>query len=177
MLCTCCSASASSLEIRTGIVSKSVTLWTALQIPLWGKPYLVFRHKVYEIVQVLATQMRGVIEAQHQSQLVWTVQIWPGPFSPHSGSIPRELAAHSCFGLLVSCYSLLQHSGPAWLELFVSHMHTHSMNNLRWQPHWLPRLMSLPPRTESHVTDGEPEPAVSASLEKIKSIDQHFFVF
>ena len=33
MLCACCS-SASSLEIRTGILSKSVTLWTALQIPL-----------------------------------------------------------------------------------------------------------------------------------------------
>ena len=33
MLCACCS-SASSFEIRTGIFSKSVTLWTALQIPL-----------------------------------------------------------------------------------------------------------------------------------------------
>ena len=32
-LCACCS-SASSLEIRTGICSKSVTLWTALQLPL-----------------------------------------------------------------------------------------------------------------------------------------------
>ena len=36
-------------EIRTGIFSKSVTLWTALQVPLWSKPHLVFRHKVYEI--------------------------------------------------------------------------------------------------------------------------------
>ena len=33
----------------TGIVSKSVTLWTALQLPLWSKPHLVFRHKVYKI--------------------------------------------------------------------------------------------------------------------------------
>ena len=33
MLYACCS-SASSFEIRTGIFSKSVTLWTALQIPL-----------------------------------------------------------------------------------------------------------------------------------------------
>ena len=57
---------------------KLVTLWTSLQIPLWSKPHLVFRHNVYEIVlsEVLATQM-GVTEAQHQSQLVWTVQIWP----------------------------------------------------------------------------------------------------
>ena len=39
------------------------------------------------------------------------------------------------------------------------------MNNLRWQPYWL---------RESHVTDGEPETAVSASLQKIKSIEnQH----
>ena len=48
------------------------------------------------------------------------------------------------FGLLVNCYSLLQHSRPAWLELFVDHTHTHSMNNLRWQPNWLPKLRSLP---------------------------------
>ena len=77
MLCACCSSS-SSLEIRTGIFSKSVTLWTALQISLWSKPHLVFRHKVYEIAlsEVLTTQM-GMTEAQHQSQLVWIVQIWP----------------------------------------------------------------------------------------------------
>ena len=48
MLCACCS-SASSLEVWTGIFSKSVTLWTALYILLWSKPHLVFRHKVYEI--------------------------------------------------------------------------------------------------------------------------------
>ena len=36
-LCACCS-SASFLEIRTGFFSKSVTLWAALQIPLWSKP-------------------------------------------------------------------------------------------------------------------------------------------
>ena len=47
---------------------------------LWSKSHwtLVFRHKVYVIAlsQVLATQM-GVTEPQHQSQLVWIVQIWP----------------------------------------------------------------------------------------------------
>ena len=77
MLCACCS-SASSLEIWTGIVSKSVTLWTAIQVLLWSKPHLVFHHKVYEIAlsEVLATQM-GITEVQHQSQLVWIVQIWP----------------------------------------------------------------------------------------------------
>ena len=77
MLCTCRS-SASSLEIQTGFFCKSVTLWTALQIPLWSKPHLVFYHKVYKIAlsEVLATQM-GVTEAQPQSQLIWIVQIWP----------------------------------------------------------------------------------------------------
>ena len=51
--------------------SKSVTLCTALQVPLWSKPHLVFCHKVYEtaLSEVLATQM-GVTEAQHQTQLV-----------------------------------------------------------------------------------------------------------
>ena len=77
MLCACCS-SASSLEIRTGIFSNLVTLRTAIQIQLWSKPHLVFRHKIYEIVlsEVLATQI-GVTEVQHQSQLIWIVQIWP----------------------------------------------------------------------------------------------------
>ena len=30
------------------------------------------------------------------------------------------------------------------VELFVDHTHTQSLNNLRWQPHWHPRLTSLP---------------------------------
>ena len=46
------------------------------------------------------------------------------PCSPQSGSIPRERVHPLCFGLLVSCYSLLQHSRPAWLELFVDNKHT-----------------------------------------------------
>ena len=141
MLWACCS-SVSSLEIWTGIFSKSVTLWTALQIPLWSKTKLLFRHEVYEIAlsKVLAKQMR-VTEVQHQSQLVWIVQIWPIFASQPVSSTGTH--AQLCFGLLVSCHSLLQHSRLAWLELFVDHTHTHSMNNLRWQPHWLPRLTSL----------------------------------
>jgi len=76
--CAACCLSASSLEIWTWIFSKSVTLWTALQILLWSKPHLVFCCKVYEIAlsEGLATQM-GMTETQHQSQLVWIVQIWP----------------------------------------------------------------------------------------------------
>ena len=102
MLCACCS-SASSLEIRTGIVSKSLTLWTALQIPLWSKPHLVFRHKVYEIAlsEVLATQTI-VTEAQHQSQLVWIVQIW------HFRLTAGWFRENSCIVMLWAACELLQ---------------------------------------------------------------------
>ena len=56
------------------------------------------------------------------------------------------------------------------VRAFVDHTHTHSMNNLRWQPHWLPRMTSLPRKSR----DCEPETAVSASLKKRKSIiNQH----
>ena len=49
-----------------------VTLWKALQIPLWSKPHLVFCHRVYEITlsEVFTIQI-GVTETQHQSQLAW----------------------------------------------------------------------------------------------------------
>ena len=121
---------------------------------------------------MLATQM-GMTEAHHQSQLVWIVQIWPIFASQQVDSAGTH--AKLCFGLLVSCYSLLQYSRPAWLELFVDHTYTHSMNNLRWQPHWLPDWRHF---QGSHITDGEPKAAVSASLQKRKSIkNQHFFFF
>ena len=71
-LVSCCALAARQLHLwrfELDIFCKSVTLWTALQIPLWSKPHLVFCHKVYEIAlsQVLATQM-GVTEAQHKIQ-------------------------------------------------------------------------------------------------------------
>ena len=56
-------------------------------------------------------------------------------FSPHSGSIPRELVHSYALGCLWVVTVLLQHSRPACLELFVDHTHTHSVNNLRWQLH------------------------------------------
>ena len=117
MLCACCS-SASSLEIWTGSFCKLVTLWTALQIPLWSKPHLVFCHKVYEIAlsEVLATQM-DVTEAQHKSQLVWIVQIWP--FSPHSRSILRELLhsyALGCLWVVTVCWNTVGRHGRAFCQ-------------------------------------------------------------
>ena len=80
--------------------SKSFTLWKALQIPLWSKPQLVFRHKVYEIAlsEVLATQM-GVTEAQHQSACL--ILYKSDPFSPHSAD---RFRGNSCIVLLwVAC--------------------------------------------------------------------------
>ena len=174
MLCACCS-SASSLESRTGIFSKSVTMWTAPQIPLWSKSHLVFRHKVYKIAlsEMPATQM-GATEAQRQSQLVWTAQIWMF-FASQRVDSPGTRAS-LCSGLLVSCYGLLQHSRPARFELFVDHTHTHLMNNLRWQPHWLPRLMSLPRKSRDWWRTRDS--SLGQPTEEKKSIkNQHFLFF
>ena len=59
----------------------------------------------------------------------------------------------------MSCYSLLQHSRPAWLELFVDHTHTYTFNEQS------KIATALTPQA-----DGEPETVVSTSLQKIKSI-------
>ena len=118
-LVSCCALAARQLHpwrFELDFFSKSVTLWTALQIPLWSKPQLVFRHQVYEIAlsEVLATQM-GVTEAQRQSQLVLIVQIWP--FSRHSGSIPRELVhsyALGCLWVVTVCCNTVGRHGRAF---------------------------------------------------------------
>ena len=142
ILCACC-LSASSLEIRTGIFPSRLLCGQPYKFrfeanPIW---YSAIKFTKIALSEMLATQM-GVTEAQHQNQLVWIVQIWP-IFALRRVDSART-RAQLCFVLLVSCYSLLQQSRPAWLELFVDHTHTHSVNNLRWQPHWLPRLTSLP---------------------------------
>ena len=141
MVCACC-LSASSLEIWTGFFCKSVTLWTALQIPLWSKPHLVFRYKVYEIAlsKVLTTQM-GVTEAQHQSDHLNCTNL------THFRLTAGRFHRNSCIVMLwVACellmFAAIQLAGM--VDLFVDHTHTHSMNNLRWQPHRLPRLTSFP---------------------------------
>ena len=121
---------------------KSVTLWTALQIPLWSKPHLVLHIKFMKSHS--ANSLHKWAWQGHSinwSQIIWIVQIWPIFTSKQVDSTGTR--AQLCFQLLVSCYSLLQHSRPALLEHFVDHTHTHSMNNLRWQLHWLPRLTSL----------------------------------
>ena len=82
-LVSCCALAARQLHpwrFKLDFFSKSVTLWTALQIPLWNKPHLVFRHKVYEIALKLKSHSAKCSLhkwAQHQSQLIRIVQIWP----------------------------------------------------------------------------------------------------
>ena len=115
----------------------------------------------------------GVTEAQHQSQLVWIVQIWPNFASQRFDSAGTRASLN--FGLLVSCYSLLQQSRPACLELFVDHTHTHSMNNQRWQPNWLPRLTSLPRKSRDWWR--EPDTPVSASLQKTNRLKTNINIF
>ena len=75
-LVSCCALAAR--QLHPGRFKLSVTLWTALQIQLWSKPNFVCHHKVYEIAlsEVFTTQM-DMTEAQHQSRLIWIVQIWP----------------------------------------------------------------------------------------------------
>jgi len=79
--------------------SKSVTLWTALQILLCSKTHLVFQHKVYEIAlsEELATQM-GV--TRHSIKVTSLELSKFDSFSPHSGSIPRELVHSYALGCL-----------------------------------------------------------------------------
>ena len=142
MLCTCCS-SASSLEIQTGFFFKSVTLWTALQIPLWSKPhwYPAIKFTKLHSAKCLLHKING-----HDWGAASKSAHLNCPNLTHFHLTEGWLCGNSCMvmlWLLVSCYSLLQYSRLAWLALFVDHMHIHSMNNLRWQPHWFPRLMSL----------------------------------
>ena len=103
-----------------------------------AKPHVVF-HGVCEIAltEVLATQM-GVMR---HSKKVGLVELYKrNPLSPHCESIAREL---------VHCYSwgrlqiVTVHGNT--VPCFVDHTHIHSLlKNLRWHPHRLRRLTSLP---------------------------------
>ena len=114
-----------------------------LQIPLWSKAHLVF-HKVYEIALSECSLHKWAWLIKRRIK-VSSFELYKfDSFSPHSRSIPRELM-HSCaLGCLrvvtVHCSTVGRH-GSSFLW---DHTHTHSMSNLRWQLHWLPRLTSLP---------------------------------
>ena len=118
-LVSCCALAARQLHpwrFSLDFFSKSVTLWTALQIPLWNKPHLVFHHKVYEIT--LESKLHSAKcslhkWAQHQSQLIRIVQIWPifPPFSPHSGLILWELMHRGCVWVVTFCCNTVGQHG------------------------------------------------------------------
>ena len=115
---------------------------TRTSYQLRSKPHAVF-HGVCEIAltEVLATQ-RGVMR---RSKKVSSFELYKfNPLSPHCGLIARELMQQLYLGSSANCYSSRQHSRPAQLT-FLSTTRIHSLlKNLRWQPHWLPRLTSLP---------------------------------
>ena len=90
MLCTCC-LSASSLEIQTGIFSKTVTLWTALQIPFWSKPHLVFLPIKFTKSHSVKCSLHKWVQLRRSIE-VSSFELYKfDPFSPHSGSIPWKL--------------------------------------------------------------------------------------
>ena len=114
---------------------------TGTSYQLRSKPHAVF-HGVCEIAltEVLATQM-GVM---WRSMKVSLFQLYKfNQLSPHCGLIARELVYCYTWGHL-RIVSSRQHSRPAYLT-FLSTTCIHSLlKNLSWQPHWLPRLTSLP---------------------------------
>ena len=97
------------------------------------------------------------------------------PFSPHSGSIPRELVhsyALGCLWVVTVCCNTVGRHGRAFCR---PHSYTFDEQSKM--------ATALTPQTDvtsekSHVTDGEPETAVSASLQKIISLKTNikFFV-
>ena len=104
-------------EIRTGFFCKLVTLWTALQIPLWSKPHLIFHHKVSEITlsEVLTTQV-GVTETRHKCQLVWIVQIWPIFASQRVDSAGTRAYSYTlgCLWVVTVCCNTVGRHGRAF---------------------------------------------------------------
>ena len=139
MLCACCS-SASSLEIRTGIFYKSLPCGQLYKSRLEANPiwYSAINFTKSHLVKCSLPKwmwLRCSIKVSLFEQYKFD------PFLPHGGSFPLKIVhsyALGCLWVVTVCCN------TAWLELFVNYTHTHSMNNLRLQPHWLPRLMSLP---------------------------------
>ena len=115
MLCACCS-SALSLEIRTGFFCKSVTLWTALQIhfeanPIWYSAIKFTKsHSAKCSLHKWAWLKRSIKVSSFELYKL-------DPFSPHSGSIPRELVhsyALGCSWVVTVCCNTVGRHGWAF---------------------------------------------------------------
>ena len=148
----------------------AVSVW-ACQVGFWKSTgtSCQLRHAVFHgvceiaLTEVLATQMGEM----RRSKKIRSFELYKfNPLLPHCGSIARELVHCYTWGRLRIV--TVRGNTVGRRSSFLSTTRIHSLlKNLRWQPHWLPRLTSLP---RSHVTDGEPETVVLASLQKIKSI-------
>ena len=111
---------------------------------LRSKPHAVFQG-VCEIAltEVLATQMA----VMRRSKKVSSFELYKlNPLSPHCVSIARELVHCYTWGRLqivtVRGNTVGRHS-LVFFKLSTTRIHS-LLKNLRWQPHWLPRLTSFP---------------------------------
>ena len=112
----------------------------------------------------------GVTKAKHENRLVWIVQIWP--------IFASQLVTYAGIVMLWVACDLLQFDAiqqASIVEFFVDHTHTASMNNLRWQLHWLPRLTSLPSKSRDWWWTRDSSLCQPTEEKKIKN--QHFFLF
>ena len=122
---------------------------TGTSCQLRSKPHAVFQG-VCEIAltEVLATQM-GVMR---RSKKVISFELYKlNPLSPHCGSIARELVLIPGVVCELLQFAATQQAGI--VNFFVDHTHTQLVKNLRWQPHWLPRLTSLPGKPTENKID------------------------
>ena len=124
----------------------AISVW-ACQAGFWKSTgtSCQLRHAVFHgvceiaLTEVLATQM-GVMR---HSKKVSSFELYKfNPLSPHCGSIARELVHCYIWGHL---RIVTVRGNTVGRQTFLSTTRIHSLlKNLRWQPHWLPRLTSLP---------------------------------
>ena len=122
---------------------------TGTSCQLQSKPHAVF-HGVCEIAftEALATQM-GV---RRHSKKVSLFELYKlNPLLPHCGSIAQELMHCYTWGRL---RIVTVHGNTVGQQTFLSTTCIHSLlKNVRWQPHWLPRLTSLPGKPTENKID------------------------
>ena len=127
----------------------AVSVW-ACQAGFWKSTgtSCQLQHAVFHGVCEIATQM-GVMR---RSKKVSSFELYKFTFTSL-----RVDCAGACawlyLGSSANCYSSWQYSRPALLT-FLSTTRIHSLlKNLTWQPHWLPRLMSLPRKPTENTID------------------------
>ena len=115
----CCALAARQLHpwrFELDLFCKSVTLWTALQIPLWSKPHLVFRHLKFMKSHSAKCSLHKWARLRRSIKVSSAFELYKfDPFWPHSRSIPRELVHSYALGCLwvvtVCCNTVGRHGG------------------------------------------------------------------